>query len=78
MKIEILENNNIIIEKNDTYYLIKKFRISGTFIDNYAIYSDYNNDIDYLKNAEEEELCYETETATLEEALLFIKNYEEC
>ena len=77
MKIEILENNNIIIEKNDTYYLIKKFRISGTFIDNYAIYSDYNNDIDYLKNAEEE-LCYETETATLEEALLFIKNYEEC
>ena len=78
MRIEILENNNIIIEKNDTYYLIKKFRISGTFIDNYAIYSDYNNDIDYLKNAEEEELRYETETATLEEALLFIKNYEEC
>lgn len=77
MRIEVLENNNIIIEKNNTYYLIKKFRISGTFIDNYAIYSDYNNDIDYLKNAEEEELRYETETATLEEALLFI-NYEEC
>ena len=77
MRIEILENKNIIIEKDDTYYLIKKFRISGTFIDNYAVYSDYNNDIDYLKNAEEEELRYETETATLEEALLFIKNYEE-
>ena len=77
MKIEILENKNIIVEKNDTYYLIRRFTISGTFIDNYAIYSDYNNDIEYLKNAEEEDLRYETKTATLEEALLFIKNYEE-
>lgn len=76
MKIEILENNNIIVEKNGTYYLIKRFRISGTFIDNYAIYTDYNNDIDYLKNAEEEDLRYEIETTTLEEALLHI--YKEC
>lgn len=72
MRIEILENNNIIVEKNDTYYLIKKYMITGTFIENYAIYTDYNNNIDYLKNADTEELCYEIGTATLEEALLHI------
>lgn len=72
MKIEILKNNNIIVENNDIYYLIKKFRISGTFIENYAIYTDYSNNVDYLKNADENDLCFEIDTTTLEDALLHI------
>ena len=63
MKIEILENGNILVEKNNINYLIEKFRICGTFIDNYSI-------------TEEETEYYIGEYATLEEALLYI--YKEC
>lgn len=63
MKIEILENGNILVEKNNINYLIEKFRIRGTFIDNYSI-------------TEEETEYYVGEYATLEDALLYI--YKEC
>ena len=63
MKIEMLENGKILVEKNNVNYIIEKFRIYGTFIENYSI-------------TEEETEYYVGEYATLEEALLYI--YKEC
>ena len=52
MKIDMLENGNILVEKDNEYYLIEKFRISGTLIDNYGVYKDIYGDLDFFKNGD--------------------------
>ena len=69
MKIDMLENGNILVEKHNEYYLIEKFRISGTLIDNYGVYKDIYGDLDFFKNGDNEEKYYCGDYATLEETL---------
>lgn len=70
MEIKVLENNNILIHKNDMYYLIEKSLISGTFIENYFVYSnDYFNNLEDFINSEEEERYFINEYTTLEQAI---------
>ena len=48
MEIKILENNNILVKKNDRYFLIEKYIIAGTCYQNYAIYEDIYNDLEHF------------------------------
>ena len=72
MKLEILENGNILIEKNDRYFLIEKDFISGTLIQNYFVYEDIYGDLELFKNEDNNEKYYCGDYATLEQALMEI------
>lgn len=72
MKLEILENGNILIEKNDRYFLIEKDFISGTLIQNYFVYEDIYGDLELFKNGDNNEKYYCGDYATLEQALMEI------
>ncbi len=69
MKIDMLENGKILVEKDNEFYLISKFRISGTLIDNYAVYKDIYNDLEIFKNGDDEEKYYCGDYSTLEQTL---------
>lgn len=72
MKLEMLENGNILVEKEQEFYLIDKFRISGTLIDNYGVYKDIYGDLEFFKNGDNNEKYYCGDYATLEQALMEI------
>lgn len=58
MKLEMLENGDILIEKEQEFYLIDKFRISGTLIDNYGVYKDIYGDLFRKSKLEQNKLIY--------------------
>ena len=77
MKLELLKNGNIFIEKDGEYYIIEKAKISGTLIYNYFVYKDVYNDLDYFKNEDSNENKYWCgDYETLEKALYMIYNNE--
>ena len=46
----------ILVEKDGEYYLLKEYYIGGTFHKNWAIFSCYGNDKEFLWSADECEL----------------------
>lgn len=79
MEIKILENGKILVKHNNTNYLIEKDLISGTFIENYFVFTDlyhYNN-LEGFINSDENDRYFYNEYADLESALKDIQEEKE-
>lgn len=77
MKLEILENGNILVEKNDRYFLIEKDFISGTLIQNYFVYEDIYNNLENFINEDNNDKYFYGEFRTLEDCLIDLQNLEQ-
>ena len=66
----------VLIKKDDTYYLIEEFIISGTFYHNYCIYEDiyFKNNLEgFMDEKNENERYWVNSFATIEECIEYLE-----
>ena len=76
MKITILDDNRVLINKNDTNYLIEHDYISGTMIKSYYIYEDIYNNLEHFIDPDNEDKYFYNECGDLIEAIKMIQEEE--